>query len=85
MTISIRLDKSTEHRLRAQIRSQSATLSSYVREAILEKIERDKARKPDAYTLGESLFGRYNSQHSDLSTRRKAILKEKLRAKYRGR
>ncbi len=49
MTISIRLDKSTENRLRAQIQSQSATLSSYVREAILEKIEREKARKPDAY------------------------------------
>ena len=84
MTISIRLDKPVEDILRAQIQSQNATLSAYVREAILEKIERDKANKPDAYQLGKALFGRQSSKCSDLSANRKAILKGKLRAKHRG-
>ena len=84
MTISIRLDKSAEDMLREQIQSQNSTLSAYVREAILEKIARDKACKPDAYQLGKQLFGRYSSSRDDLSCNRKSILKEKLRAKYRG-
>lgn len=83
MTISIRLEKSIEEALREQIQSQNATLSAYVRDAILEKIEREKSAKPSPYELGKALFGRYRSNRGDLSTNRKEILKEKLRAKHR--
>ena len=83
MTISIRLEKPIEQALRKQIKSQKATLSAFVRDAILEKIEREKNTLPSPYELGKTLFGRYSSDRDDLSTNRKAILKEKLRAKHR--
>ncbi|PWQ92440.1 DUF6290 family protein [Leucothrix pacifica] len=83
MSISIRLEKPIEEALRKQIKTQKATLSAYVRDAILEKIEREKQLRPNPYELGKTLFGRYSSDRSDLSTNRKAILKEKLRAKHR--
>lgn len=83
MTISIRLEKPIEEALRKQIKSQKATLSAFVRDAILEKIEREKNIRPNPYELGKTLFGRYASDRDDLSTNRKAILKEKLRAKHR--
>lgn len=83
MTISIRLEKPVEEALREQAKSQKVTLSAFVRDAILEKIEREKTARPDPYELGKALFGRYASDRNDLSTNRKAILKEKLRAKHR--
>ena len=83
MTISIRLEKPIEQALRKQIKSQKATLSAFVRDAILEKIEREKSTRPSPYELGKTLFGRYSSDRDDLSVNRKAILKEKLRAKHR--
>lgn len=83
MTISIRLEKPIEEALRQQIQAQNATLSAFVRDAILEKIEREKSAKPNPYALGKMVFGRYSSERDDLSTNRKATLKEKLRAKHR--
>ena len=83
MSISIRLEKPIEEALRKQIKTQKATLSAFVRDAILEKIEREKNARPNPYELGKALFGRYKSGSDDLSTNRKAILKEKLRAKHR--
>jgi len=83
MTISIRLEKPIEEALRRQIKTQKATLSAFVRDAILEKIEREENTRPNPYELGKALFGRYGSESDDLSTNRKAILKEKLRAKHR--
>ena len=83
MTISIRLEKPIEQALRKQIKSQKATLSAFVRDAIIEKIEREKNALPSPYELGKTLFGRYSSDRDDLSVNRKAILKEKLRAKHR--
>ena len=83
MTISIRLEKPIEQALRKQIKSQKATLSAFVRDAILEKIEREKNNLPSPYELGKTLFGRYSSDRDDLSINRKAILREKLRAKQR--
>lgn len=83
MTISIRLEKPIEEALRQQMLMQNATLSAYVRDAILEKIEREKIAKPNPYELGKMVFGRYSSDRNDLSTNRKATLKEKLRAKHR--
>lgn len=83
MTISIRLEKPIEAALRKQIKTQKATLSAFVRDAIIEKIEREKNARPNPYELGKKLFGRFSSNHDDLSTKRKTILKEKLRAKHR--
>ena len=83
MTISIRLEKSIETVLRTQIQVKNASLSAYVRDAILEKMERDKAIKPAPFELGKNVFGRYHSEQSNRSSDRKLILREKLRAKHR--
>jgi hypothetical protein len=56
-------------------------LSDYVREAIVEKLGRDATSHPSPYELGKEVFGKYGSGRSDLSTNRKAILGEILRAK----
>ena len=71
MTISIRLDKPTEQALRQQLKAQKTTLSAYTRDAILEKLERDKLQqkksaKPNPYELGKALFGRYSGNCDNL-------------------
>jgi hypothetical protein len=83
MTISIRLDPETEHVLRRQLEAAGVPLSAFVREAIREKLERDAAQ-PTPYEIGEPLFGRWASGDDDRSLRRKALIRERLRAKHRG-
>ncbi len=84
MTISIRLDSHTEAELRLRLREQNIPLSVFVREAVREKLINDQEAR-SAYEIGEGVFGKYSSGHHDLSSNRKAILKEKLRAKHTGR
>jgi hypothetical protein len=83
MTITIRLPKKLEADLRAQLDTHGARLSDFVRDAIAEKLERGPAKKPSAYDLGKHLFGKHGSGRDDLSSNRKAILDEILRAKHR--
>lgn len=82
MSISIRLEKSIEEALRQRLLQLGMPLSEFIREAIREKLSREE-ETPNPYELGKHLFGRYGSGRDDLSSNRKAILKEKLRAKYR--
>jgi Arc/MetJ-type ribon-helix-helix transcriptional regulator len=83
MTITIRLPEKLEADLRARLDAQGVGVSDFVREAIVEKLEREPAKKPTAYDLGKDLFGKHGSGRDDLSTNRKAILGEILRAKHR--
>jgi len=83
MTITVRLPKKLEANLRAWLATQGARLSDFVRDAIAEKLERAPAEKPSAYDLGKRLFGKHGSGRDDLSSNRKAILDEILRAKHR--
>lgn len=83
MTISIRLDKSTEESLRRRLQAENVSLSDFVREAIREKLAKED--RPSPYELGKHLFGLHGSGRSDLSQNRKAILKEKLLEKHRRR
>lgn len=82
MTISIRLDKSIEDMLRQRLLHHGIPLSEFIRDAIREKLSREETA-PNPYELGKNLFGRYGSGRDDLSTNRKALLQEKLRAKHR--
>jgi len=81
MTITIRLPAKLETDLRTRL--GRTRLSDFVRDAIAEKLEREAAGTPSAYELGKDLFGKYGSGRHDLSTNRKAILNEVLRAKHR--
>jgi Arc/MetJ-type ribon-helix-helix transcriptional regulator len=83
MTITIRLPTKLEADLRARLDRRRVGLSDYVRDAISEKLEREPAEIPSAYDLGKDLFGKHGSGRHDLSTNRKAILTEILRAKHR--
>lgn len=82
MSLSIRLEKSLEEALRRRLQLDGMSLSDFIREAIREKLTKDD-KKPSPYELGQHLFGRYGSGRDDLSTNRKALLREKLNAKHR--
>ncbi len=80
MSLSIRLDKSLEESLRRRLQQDGMSLSDFIRDAIREKLIKE-TDKPNPYELGQHLFGRYGSGRDDLSTHRKALLREKLNAK----
>ena len=82
MTITIRLPEELEAELRLRLDAQDFGLSEFVREAIAEKLDREAAGHPSAYELGRNVFGKHGSGRDDLSTKRKAILGELLRAKH---
>ena len=82
MTITIRLPTELEADLRARLERRQVGLSDFVRDAIAEKLEREPDRAPSAYELGKELFGKHGSGRNDLSTNRKAVLSEILRAKH---
>jgi hypothetical protein len=82
MTITIRLPTALEAELRARLNTRGVGLSDFVRDAIAEKLGRELAETPSAYDLGKELFGKHGSGRDDLSTDRKALLDEMLRAKH---
>jgi hypothetical protein len=82
MTITIRLPTKLEKDLRTRLDRRGVRVSDFVRDAIAEKLEREPARAPSAYDLGKDLFGRYGSGRRELSSNRKSILNEILRAKH---
>ena len=83
MTITIRLPTKLEADLRTRLGRRRVALSDFVRDAIAEKLQREPDRSPSAYELGKDLFGKHGSGRTDLSSNRKAILDELLRAKHR--
>jgi Arc/MetJ-type ribon-helix-helix transcriptional regulator len=83
MTITIRLPIKLEAALRARLGSRRVRLSDFVREALAEKLEREPAEGASPYALGKHLFGKHGSGRPDLSSNRKAILNEIVRAKHR--
>ena len=82
MTITIRLPEELEAELRVRLAARGFGLSEFVREAIAEKLDREADGRPSAYELGKNVFGKHGSGRNDLSTNRKAILGELLRAKH---
>jgi Ribbon-helix-helix protein, copG family len=82
MAITIHLPAELEAHLRRRADAQGAGLSEFVREAIAEKLSREATGQPSDCELGASVFGGYGSGRNDLSTDRKAILDELLRAKH---
>jgi len=82
MTITVRIDESTEAKLRRLARERGSSLSAFVRAAIAEKLERE-TQKLIPYELGKHLFGRYSSGLGDLASNHEKYLRERLRAKHR--
>ncbi|MGD9878106.1 CopG family transcriptional regulator, partial [Desulfococcus sp.] len=65
--------------VRVAARNLGLTKSELIRKSIIEYI--GKLESLDAWESGKDLFGRYSSGRENLSVDRKAILKEKIRAK----
>jgi predicted transcriptional regulator len=82
MTITIRLSDELEEELRAELDARGVKLSEFVREAIAEKLDREASRHSSFNEESQQFFGRHGSGRDDLSTNRKAILDELLRAKH---
>jgi len=79
--IALRLNTELEKDLDKFAQNLGISKSELVRrsiEAYLQTLE-----KPNAWELGSQYFGKYGSGQDDLSTNRKSILKEKLKAKKR--
>lgn len=77
--ITIRLDPTLEKAVNNTAKNLGLTKSDLIRKSILEYL--GKLGKQNAWDAGQDLFGKYSSGHNNLSVDRKAILKDKIKAK----
>ncbi len=77
--ITFRSDKNFESALNKAAKTEGISNSDLIRKSVREYIS--KQYKPNAFEIGEHLFGKHSSGQGNLSTDRKEILKAKLRAK----
>ncbi len=77
--ITLRLDPKLEQRINNTAKHLGISKSELVRKSLVEYI--GKLSKQNAWEVGQDLFGKYASGNKDLSTNRKALLKDKLRNK----
>lgn len=77
--ITLRLDAETEQLLNETAKKLDLTKSELIRKSIREYLE--KLKQPNAWETGKDVFGKYSSGHGNLSSDRKKLLKEKIRAK----
>ena len=77
--ITLRLDPKLEQSINNTAKNLGLTKSELIRKSIHEYLER--LSKPNAWDIGQDLFGKYSSAHSNLSTDRKELVKNKIRAK----
>jgi len=77
--ITLRLDSELEKNINTLAHQMGVSKSELIRKSITTFIE--KVEHPSAWELGSKLFGKYASGQDNLSQDRKAIVKEKIRAK----
>ena len=77
--ITLRLEEKLEQDINNTAKNLGMTKSELIRQSIHDYLQ--KLRKPNAWELGENLFGKYSSGFGNLSENRKALMKEKIKAK----
>ncbi len=77
--ITLRLDSELEKNIIHIAHQMGVTKSELIRQSITAFIE--KIEQPSPWELGSDIFGKYASGKDNLSTDRKAIVKEKIKAK----
>lgn len=77
--ITPRLDPKLEQKVNNTAKKLGLSKSELIRISISEYLE--KLKQPNSWEVGKDLFGRYSSGKANLSTRRKELLKDKIRAK----
>ncbi|MCF6259688.1 MAG: ribbon-helix-helix domain-containing protein [Gammaproteobacteria bacterium] len=77
--ITLRLDPKLEKTINDAAHRLGLSKSELIRKSVTEYI--NKLEKPSPWELGSDFFGKYASGQGNLSRDRKALLKEKIRAK----
>ena len=77
--ITLRLDPKLEQTKKKVAHQLGVSKSELIRKSITEYI--GKIEKPTAWELGNDVFGKYASANDNLSRDRKALVKEKIKAK----
>jgi RHH-type rel operon transcriptional repressor/antitoxin RelB len=77
--ITLRLDPKLESAIKVTAENLGLTKSELIRKSILEYLNR--LEKVNAWEAGQDLFGKYSSGLNNLSTERKRLVKEKIKAK----
>jgi len=77
--ITLRLDQKLEQQVNNTAKYLGLTKSELIRKSINEYL--CKLKQPDAWEIGEDLFGKYSSGLGNLSSDRKELVKNKIKAK----
>jgi len=77
--ITLRLNPELEKTINDTAHRLGLSKSELIRKSVTEYIV--KLEKPSAWELGNDIFGKYASGQNNLSKDRKALLKERIRAK----
>jgi len=77
--ITLRLDPTLEQKISNVAKNLGLSKSELVRKSLVEYLT--KVNNQNAWEAGQDLFGKYASGKGNLSSERKELLKEKLRAK----
>jgi hypothetical protein len=79
--ITLRLDPELEQHINVTAKNLGLTKSELIRKSISTYLENLNSLSP--WELGEEYFGKYSSGLGNLSTDRKELIKNKIRAKRR--
>ena len=77
--ITLRLDQELEQHINVTAKNLGLSKSELIRKSINEYLS--KIKQPNAWDIGEDLFGKYSSGLDNLSADRKELVKSKIRAK----
>jgi RHH-type transcriptional regulator, rel operon repressor / antitoxin RelB len=77
--ITLRLDPTLEQKINNVAKDLGLSKSELVRKSLVEYLT--KVNRQNAWEIGQDLFGKYASGRRNLSSDRKDILKDKLKAK----
>ncbi len=77
--ITLRLDPKLEQAVNNTAKNLGLTKSELIRKSINEYL--GKLKQPNAWEIGEELFGKYSSGLGNLSSNRKELMKSKIQAK----
>ena len=77
--ITLRLDQKLEKQINNTAKNLGLSKSELIRKSIREYLS--KLKQPNAWDIGEDLFGKYSSGLGNLSSDRKELIKNTIKAK----
>ncbi|EEZ80295.1 MAG: CopG family transcriptional regulator [Candidatus Thioglobus sp.] len=77
--LTVRLDSELEAKVGIVAKNMHVSKSELVRRSLVEFVKNTPKLSP--WQLGKELFGKYESENSDLSQNRKILIKSKISAK----